>query len=54
MVESEVVQNILSYFGLPELDLVVGVSGRGERVIVSWNPSWIHQNIEEDLFRSIP
>ena len=53
-VESEVVRNILSYFRLPELDLVVGVSGRGERVIVSWNPSWIHQNIEEDLFRSIP
>ena len=54
LVESEVVQNIFSYFRLPELDLVVGVSGRGERVIVSWNPSWIHQNIEEDLFRSIP
>ena len=54
LVESEVVRNILSYFRLPELDLVVGVSGRGERVIVSWNPSWIHQNIEEDLFRSIP
>ena len=30
LVESEVVQNILSYFGLPELDLVVDVSGRGE------------------------
>ena len=54
LVESEVVQDILSYFGLPELDLVVDVSGRGERVIISWNPSWIHQNIEEDLFRSIP
>ena len=54
MVESEVVQDILSYSGLPELDLVVDVSGRGERVIISWNPSWIHQNIEEDLFRSIP
>ena len=54
LVESEVVQDILSYFGLPELDLVVDVSGRGERVIISWNPGWIHQNIEEDLFRSIP